>query len=94
MTMIIWSFGFLRMGTVGLVAQSFGRGEFREIVRTVLRNLLLAIFFSLIIIILKPLIVSLISKFFPTSAETQNLINAYISIRVFSVPAEKVKLAL
>ena len=26
MTMIIWSFGFLRMGTVGLVAQSFGRG--------------------------------------------------------------------
>ena len=88
MTMIIWSFGFLRMGTVGLVAQSFGRGEFREIVRTVLRNLLLAIFFSLIIIILKPLIVSLISNFFPTSAETQNLINAYISIRIFSVPAE------
>ncbi len=88
MTMIIWSFGFLRMGTVGLVAQSFGRGEFREIVRTILRNLLLAVFISLIIIILKPLIVSLISNFFPTSTETQNLINTYISIRIFSVPAE------
>ena len=31
-TMIYWSFGFLRMGTVGLVSQALGRGDYREIV--------------------------------------------------------------
>ena len=38
MTMILWSFGFLRMGTTGLVAQSLGKGDYREIVSIVLRN--------------------------------------------------------
>ena len=27
MTMIVWSFGFLRMGTVGIVAQAYGRSD-------------------------------------------------------------------
>jgi MATE family multidrug resistance protein len=88
MTMIIWSFGFLRMGTVGIVAQAFGRGDYREIVKTLLRNVVVAIVIALVIIILKPLIYSSIQYFFSTSQETQELINTYISVRVFSVPAE------
>ena len=28
MTMIVWSFGFLRMGTVGIVAQAYGRSDY------------------------------------------------------------------
>ena len=36
--MIFWSFGFLRMGTVGLVAQALGRGDYREVVMISLRN--------------------------------------------------------
>ena len=35
-TMIIWSFGFLRMGTVGIVSQAYGRSDYREIVKTLL----------------------------------------------------------
>ena len=31
MTMIFWSFGFLRMGTVGLISQSLGRKDWNEI---------------------------------------------------------------
>jgi multidrug resistance protein, MATE family len=88
MTMIIWSFGFLRMGTVGIVAQAFGRGDYREIVKTLLRNVVVAIVIALVIIILKPLLYSSIQYFFSTSQETQELINTYISVRVFSVPAE------
>ena len=38
MTMIIWSFAFLRMGTVGIVAQLFAKSDYREIARTLLRN--------------------------------------------------------
>ena len=88
MTMIIWSFGFLRMGTVGIVSQAFGRGDYREIVKTLLRNFIIAIIIAFLIIIFKPLIYFLIQSFFKTSIETQNLINTYLNVRVFSVPAE------
>jgi MATE family multidrug resistance protein len=88
MTMIIWSFGFLRMGTVGIVSQAYGRGDYREIVKTLLRNLVVAIVIAFLIIIFKPLINNSIQYFFSTTRETQELINTYINIRVFSVPAE------
>ena len=74
MTMVIWSFGFLRMGTVGIVSQAYGRGDHREITKTLLRNFLVAMAIALVIIILKPLIFSLVQKIFSTSLETQELI--------------------
>ena len=64
MTMIIWSFGFLRMGTVGIVAQLFGKGDYREIVRTLLRNFLIALLAAVLIILFKPIIFDLIKYFF------------------------------
>jgi len=64
MTMIVWSFGFLRMGTVGMVAQLFGKGDYREIVKTLLRNFLIAITASILIILFKPLIFNVIKYFF------------------------------
>ncbi len=90
MTMVIWSFGFLRMGTVGIVSQAYGRGDYREIVRTLFRNFVIAMVIALVIIILKPLINISIQHFFNTSLETQDLINTYLNVRVFSVPAELV----
>jgi MATE family multidrug resistance protein len=88
MTMVIWSFGFLRMGTVGIVSQAYGRGDYREIVKTLLRNFIIAMTIALAIIILKPLIFISIQHFFKTSLETKNLINTYLNVRIFSVPAE------
>ena len=88
MTMIIWSFGFLRMGTVGIVAQLYGRGDYREIIKTILRNLLIAIAIGTIIILSKYIIIDLTKYFFRTSIETQELIKVYVSVRVLSVPAE------
>ena len=90
MTMVIWSFGFLRMGTVGIVSQAYGKGDYREIVKTLLRNFVIALFFAVLIIILTPLINFSIQYFFNTSTETQKLINNYINVRIFSVPAELV----
>ncbi len=88
MTMIIWSFGFLRMGTVGIVAQAFGKSDYREIVKTLLRNFVIALIISFIILIFFPLIKSAINHFFSTSNDTEVLINTYLNVRVFSVPAE------
>lgn len=88
MTMILWSFGFLRMSTVGLVAQLFGMKQFKEIFFTVMRNIIVAVGISTIIIFLKTPILQLIEISFNTSTSTQQLIEEYISIRIFSAPAE------
>ena len=90
MTMIIWSFGFLRMGTVGIVALAYGKSDYREIVKTLLRNFILAIIIGFVIIISTPILKIMISHFFSPSDETEVLINTYINVRVFSVPAELV----
>ena len=87
-TLIFWTFGFLRMGTVGLVAQAHGKGDYREIVYTTIRSLCIAFFFSAIIVILKNPILLGIKHFFFISPETFNLVEKYISIRLFSAPAE------
>ncbi len=88
MTMIIWSFGFLRMGTVGIVAQLFAKSDYREISKTLIRNFIIAIFVSIIVIIFKPQLLNLVKIFFPTSDETWQLIKTYVSFRVLSLPAE------
>ncbi len=88
MTLIIWSFGFLRMGTVGIVSQLYAKSDYREIARTIIRNFLIAIFISIIIILFRPFIIELTRIFFLASAETQELVKTYISVRALSVPAE------
>ena len=88
MTMIVWSFGFLRMGTVGIVAQAYGRSDYREIVKTILRNIVLALIAAFIIIIFFPALKISISYFFSPSDETEVLIKTYLNVRIFSIPAE------
>ncbi len=88
LTMIFWSFGFLRMGTVGLISQALGKADYRELVYIILRNILIAVFISILIIIFKPFLINILDKIFDTSIQTKKLINNYISIRVFSAPAE------
>jgi MATE family multidrug resistance protein len=87
-TMIFWSFGFLRMGTVGLVAQAFSRKDYNEIAQAIVRNLILAVLIGLIIIFFKDSILFLIKTFFIVSEETFLLIDNYITIRILSAPAE------
>ena len=88
MTMIIWSFAFLRMGTVGIVSQLYGKSDYREIVRTLLRNFIIAVAISIILIFSKSTILTLTQNFFSVTSETQKLIETYISVRLLSIPAE------
>ena len=87
-TMIFWSFGFLRMGTVGLIAQSLGKNDWNEIILIFVRSLIIAFLIGIFIMLLKSPILFSIEYFFKTSQETQLLINRYISIRLLSAPAE------
>ena len=87
-SMIFWSFGFLRMGTVGMVSQANGRNDYTEILNIVVRNLLFVLAISITIILLQNLILSLSLKIFDLSEATRNLYKQYFKIRVYSAPGE------
>ncbi|MGB1240408.1 MAG: MATE family efflux transporter [Candidatus Pelagibacter sp.] len=87
-SMIFWSFGFLRMGTVGMVSQANGRNNYSEILNIVIRNLLFVALISIIIILLQNLILNLSLKIFDLSETTKDLYEQYFRIRVYSAPGE------
>jgi MATE family multidrug resistance protein len=87
-SLVFWSFGFLRMGTVGLVSQSLGRNNYNEIALIILRNLSIAFVIGFLILLLKNPILFFVEFFFKVSEQTQQLINQYVSIRIYSAPAE------
>jgi MATE family multidrug resistance protein len=87
-SMIFWSFGFLRMGTVGMVSDAFGQNNFKEITNILLRNLLFVLFLSLTLIILQNFILLLSLKIFSLSNDTSELFRQYFKIRIYSAPGE------
>jgi multidrug resistance protein, MATE family len=87
-SMIFWSFGFLRMGTVGLVSHAYGQNNHNEIINIILRNLLFVLFLSLILFITQSLILLLSLKIFNLSNNTTELFIQYFKIRIYSAPGE------
>ena len=87
-SMIFWSFGFLRMGTVGMVSQTNGKEDFNEITNIVTRNLLFVLIISIILIIIQNYILYLSLRVFELSIATQELYKEYFKIRIYSAPGE------
>ena len=87
-SMIFWSFGFLRMGTVGLVSQAYGKEDYSEIFNIILRNLVFVLVISLIIISLQGYIYRLSLDIFELSETTEKFYQDYFQIRIWSAPAE------
>jgi MATE family multidrug resistance protein len=87
-SMIFWSFGFLRMGTVGLVSQAYGKKDYSEVFNIILRNLLFVLVISLIIISLQNYIYKLSLNIFELSETTERFYQDYFQIRIWSAPGE------
>ena len=87
-SMIFWSFGFLRMGTVGMVSQANGRNDHSEILNIIIRNLLFVLTISIILILIQNFILNLSLKIFDLSEATKDLYSQYFRIRVYSAPGE------
>ena len=87
-SMIFWSFGFLRMGTVGMVSQANGKEDFNEITNIVTRNLLFVLIISIILIIIQNYILYLSLRVFELSIATQEFYKEYFYIRIYSAPGE------
>jgi MATE family multidrug resistance protein len=87
-SMIFWSFGFLRMGTVGMVSQAHGQNNYKEILNIILRNLLFVFTISLLILITQYFILNLSLKIFDLSELTKQFYTQYFKIRIYSAPGE------
>ena len=87
-SMIFWSFGFLRMGTVGMVSQALGKNNYKEILNIILRNLFFVLIISTFIIFLQYFILNLSLQIFELTDLTKEFYTQYLKIRIYSAPGE------
>jgi len=84
---VYWGFGFLRMGTTGLVAQAMGAGNHGEANAILMRAGIVALVLSILLLLLQPLIAWLSFSIIDTSTEVESHARLYFDIRIWSAPA-------
>ncbi len=85
--LLYWNFGFLRVGTGGLTAQSYGRKDPAECARILFRGVSLAVFIALVILALQWPFVKLAFLIVDCSEEVRQLALKYFFIRIWAAPA-------
>jgi multidrug resistance protein, MATE family len=84
---LYWSFGFLRMGTTGLIAQAIGRNDWQSVVLIALRNGLMAIALGIVILLLQYPIRELGFWLLSASPEVKSAGQAYFNAMIWGAPA-------
>ncbi|HEX4321059.1 MAG TPA: MATE family efflux transporter [Acidobacteriaceae bacterium] len=84
---IFWTFGFLRMATTGLVAQSHGAGDEDQLLHHFGRAFLTAILIGALILLLQGPLISIALILLGASAEVRHNAQIYCGIRIWSAPA-------
>ncbi|MDC1054214.1 MATE family efflux transporter [Alphaproteobacteria bacterium] len=83
-SLIFWSFGFLRMGTVGIVAQAHGSKQYDEVVNLVFRNITFVVLISLLLILCQKYIFTISLSIFELSDDTTKYFKEYFDLRIYS----------
>jgi MATE family multidrug resistance protein len=91
---LYWAFAFLRMGTTGLTAQSFGAGDAREVKAVLARSLIIALAAGFLIIALQRPIGRLALHLLGGSEAVHAGTWAYFGMRVWGAPAALANFAL
>ena len=84
---VYWSFGFLRMGTTGSVAQALGANDQIEIRAILGRSLLLAVGLGLLLIAMQWPIRLVAMSLLDGSASVEKVTQQYFNIRIWGAPA-------
>jgi MATE family multidrug resistance protein len=84
---LYWVFGFLRMGTTGLVAQAQGAGDRAEVAANLSRALLIGGSAGLALIVLQAPLFAAAFRLAPASPEVEALTRDYLAIRIWGAPA-------
>lgn len=91
---VYWSFGFLRMGTTGFIAQAAGARNFLEVRLVLGRALVVAFALALSILLLKGLLGNIIFTLFQASSPVEAQALQYFTLRVWGAPATLATFAL
>ena len=86
LTTLYWFFGFLRMGTAGLVGQANGAGDKAEVSALLTRSLLIAGAAGIALILLQTLFFRGAFAISRASEEVETLAAAYLTIRIWTAP--------
>nr|WP_245641407.1 MATE family efflux transporter [Paraburkholderia bannensis] len=83
---VFWGFGFLRMGTTGLVAQSHGAGDLAALRLNVVRAMLLAFGIGALILLVQAPLIRYALELIGGSDEVQRNAQSYCHARIGSAP--------
>lgn len=83
---VYWVFGFLRMGTAGMVGQAEGAGDTAEVSALLTRALMIAGVGGVLLILLQSTIFWGAFQLAPATPEVQELTRQYLTIRIWSAP--------
>jgi len=84
---LFWAFGFLRMGTTGLVAQAFGAGDDRRLTAEVARSMSLALLFGGALLLFQETILALALGAMAPPDAVGDITAEYFRIRIWAAPA-------
>ncbi len=86
-SLLYWFFGFLRMGTSGMVAQAHGAGDVAETGALLTRSLIFALGAGLFLILFQWPLFAAAFTIAPASEEVESLAKTYLAIRIWGAPA-------
>jgi MATE family multidrug resistance protein len=92
--LLYWNFGFLRVGTSGMTAQAFGRGDRKECTRLLTQSLGIVGIATMAIWVLQWLFVTAVLACVPCSPEVASFAREYFFVRIWAAPATLSLLAM
>lgn len=92
--LLYWNFGFLRVGTSGMTAQAYGRGDRHEVSTILAQSLVITACATLLIWVLQWLFVTVALACIPCSHEVESFARQYFFIRIWAAPATLSLMAL
>ena len=85
--LLYWNFGFLRVGTGGMTAQAWGRGDRHEMASLLCRGVGLSFLIAFFMLLLQWPFVKAVFLFVDCSPQVRALAEQYFFIRIWAAPA-------
>ena len=92
--LLYWNFAFLRVGTSGMTAQAYGRGDVNEQAKLLMQSLTISFGGAVFIWLIQWFFVTLVLWLMPCSQEVASFARDYFYVRVWAAPATLALFAL
>ena len=85
--LLYWNMGFLRVGTGGITAQAYGRGDMKASIGTFSQGIATSLVVSMIVLAIQWLFAEVMLMLVDCSPEVEKIARNYFFIRVWAAPA-------